>query len=185
MAEKKDVVKDNPLGNAKISSLIIKYAVPSIVAMLVVSMYNIVDQLFIGNVIGELGNAATNIAFPLTNVCVALGLMFGIGGASAFNLKLGAGEKEEAPYYLGNAVSMLLISGIALLLIVEIFLEPILRIFGSPETVLPYAMDYTRVVAIGFPFAIFSGGAGHLLRADGRPNMAMFCNIIGGIYRKH
>lgn len=181
MAEMKDVVKDNPLGNAKISSLIVKYAVPSIVAMLVVSMYNIVDQLFIGNVIGELGNAATNIAFPLTNVCVALGLMFGIGGASAFNLKLGAGEKEEAPYYLGNAVSMLLISGIALFLIVEIFLEPILRIFGSPETVLPYAMDYTRVVAIGFPFAIFSGGAGHLLRADGRPNMAMFCNIIGGI----
>ncbi len=176
-----DVVRDNPLGKTNISSLIIKYAIPSIVAMLVVSMYNIVDQVFIGNVIGELGNAATNIAFPLTNVCIALGLMFGIGGASAFNLKLGAGEKERAPYYLGNAVSMLIISGIILLLVVEIALEPLLRLFGSPESVLPYAMEYTRVVAIGFPFTIFTSGVGHLLRADGRPNLAMVCNIIGGL----
>ena len=181
MAEMKDVVKDNPLGNAKVSRLIIKYAIPSIIAMLIVSFYNIVDQLFIGNVIGELGNAATNIAFPLTNVCVAFGLMFGIGGASAFNLKLGAGDKERAPYYLGNAVSMLIISGVVLIIIVELFLEPILRAFGSPETVLPYAMDYTRIIAIGFPFAIFSAGAAHLLRADGRPNIAMVCNIIGGV----
>lgn len=177
----KDVVRDNPLGNVNVSGLIIKYAIPSIVAMLVVSMYNIVDQLFIGNVIGELGNAATNIAFPLTNVCIALGLMFGIGGAAAFNLKLGAGEKEEAPYYLGNAVSMLLISGILLLIIVEVFLEPLMRLFGSPESVLPYAMEYTRILALGFPFTIFGSGAGHLLRADGRPNIAMLCNIIGGV----
>ncbi len=181
MSEMKDVVKDNPLGKAPVNRLIMKYAIPSIIAMLIVSFYNIVDQLFIGNVIGELGNAATNIAYPLTSVCVALGLMFGIGGAASFNLKLGAGEKEEAPYYLGNAVSMLIISGVVLIIIVEIFLEPILRAFGSPETVLPYAMDYTRVIAIGFPFAIFSTGASHLLRADGRPNLAMVCNIIGGI----
>lgn len=181
MAEMKDVVKDNPLGQAKINRLIVKYAVPSILAMMIVGAYNIVDQLFIGNVIGELGNAATNIAFPLTNACVALGLLFGVGGAAAFNLKLGAGEKEEAPYYLGNSASMLFISGIILLVIVEVFLEPLMRLFGSPETVLPYVMDYTRIVAIGFPFAIFSGGAGHLLRADGRPNMAMVCNITGGV----
>ena len=177
----RDVVKDNPLGQNSVSGLIIKYSIPSIVAMLVVAMYNIVDQLFIGNVIGELGNAATNIAFPLVNVCVALGLMFGIGGAAAFNLKLGAGEKEEAPYYLGNSVTMLLSCGVVLLILVEIFLEPMLRLFGSPESVLPYAMDYTRVVAIGFPFAIFSSGAGHLIRADGRPNLAMICNISGGV----
>ncbi len=181
MTEIKDVVKDNPLGKAKISSLIIKFAVPSIVAMLVIAMYNIVDQLFIGNVIGELGNAATNIAFPLTNLCIALGLLFGIGGAAAFNLKLGAGEKEEAPFYLGNAVSMLIISGVVLFAVVEIFLAPLMRLFGSPETVLPYAMDYARVLAIGFPFTIFGSGAAHLLRADGRPNLAMLCNISGGI----
>ena len=160
---------------------IIKFAVPSIVAMLVIAMYNIVDQLFIGNVIGELGNAATNIAFPLTNLCIALGLLFGIGGAAAFNLKLGAGEKEEAPFYLGNAVSMLIISGVVLFAVVEIFLAPLMRLFGSPETVLPYAMDYARVLAIGFPFTIFGSGAAHLLRADGRPNLAMLCNISGGI----
>ena len=181
MTELRDAGKDNPLGSAKISKLIIRYAVPSIVAMLVAATYNIVDQLFIGNVIGELGNAATNIAFPLTNVCVALGLMFGIGGAAAFNLKLGAGEKETAPYYPGNSVTMLILSGVILTILVEIFLEPLLRLFGSPESVLPYALEYTRIIALGFPFAIFGSGGSHLLRADGRPNMAMACNIIGGV----
>lgn len=181
MVEMKDAVKDNPLGNEKINRLIVKYAVPSIVAMLVTATYNLIDQIFIGNVVGELGNAATNIAFPLTNVCIALALLFGIGGAAMFNLKLGAGEKDEAQYYLGNAVSMLIISGLVLILIVELFLEPLLRMFGSPETVLPYAVEYTRVLAIGFPFTIFSLGANHLLRADGRPNLAMVCNIVGAV----
>ena len=181
MAEMRDVVKGNPLGTYKVNRLIVKYAVPSIVAMLVTAAYNLVDQVFIGNMVGELGNAATNIAFPLTNVCIALALLFGIGGAAMFNLKLGAGEKDQAQYFLGNSATMLVVSGVALLIVVEVFLEPLLRLFGSPDSVLPYAMEYTRIIAIGFPFAIFSAGASHLLRADGRPNMAMVCNIIGAV----
>ena len=173
--------KNNPLGSASVNSLIAKFAIPSIIAMLVMALYNLVDQIFIGNVIGELGNAATNIAYPLTNACVAIGLMFGIGGASAFNLKMGAGEKEQAPYYFGNAVTMLIICGIALLVITETLLRPIMILFGSPESVLPYAMDYTNIVAIGFPFYAFSAGASHLLRADGRPNVPMYCNIVGAV----
>lgn len=173
--------KNNPLGSASVNSLIAKFAIPSIIAMLVMALYNLVDQIFIGNVIGELGNAATNIAYPLTNACVAIGLMFGIGGASAFNLKMGAGEKEQAPYYFGNAVTMLIICGIALLVITETLLRPIMILFGSPESVLPYAMDYTRIIAIGFPFYAFSAGASHLLRADGRPNVPMYCNIVGAV----
>lgn len=181
MEETLEQKKNNPLGSASINSLIAKFAIPSIIAMLVMALYNIVDQIFIGNVIGELGNAATNIAYPLTNACIAIGLMFGIGGASAFNLKMGAGEKEQAPYYFGNAVTMLIICGIALLVITEVLLRPIMLLFGSPQSVLPYAMDYTRIVAIGFPFYAFSAGASHLLRADGRPNVPMYCNIIGAV----
>lgn len=173
--------KNNPLGSAPVNSLIIKFAVPSVIAMLVMACYNLVDQIFIGNVIGELGNAATNIAYPLTNACVAIGLMFGIGGASAFNLRMGAGDKKQAPYYFGNAVTMLIICGLALLAITEIFLKDIMLLFGSPMSVLPYAMDYTKIVAIGFPFYAFSAGASHLLRADGRPNVPMICNIIGAV----
>ena len=169
----------NPLGYEKISRLIIRFAVPSIIAMMIVAFYNIVDQLFIGNTIGELGNAATNIAFPLVNACLSLGLGFGVGGASAFNLKQGAGDSESAAYYFGNALSSLVLSGIILGIITEIFLDPLLLLFGSPESVLPYAREYAGIVALGFPFAILGSGSGHLLRADGRPNITMFCNITG------
>lgn len=175
------MIKDNPLRSEKISRLIIRFAVPSIIAMLIVACYNIVDQLFIGNVIGPLGNAATNIVFPLTNACLALGLCFGIGGASAFNLKQGEGDSKEAVKYFGNAISALFICGIILAIFVEIFMDPLLKLFGSTDQILPYAAEYTRILAIGFPFTILGGGAGHLLRADGRPNLTMACNLTGCI----
>ena len=91
----KETVVKNPLGAEPIDSLLKKFAVPSIIAMLVSALYNIVDQFFIGRSVGELGNAATNIAFPLSISCIAIALMFGIGGASAFNLAMGRREKEE------------------------------------------------------------------------------------------
>lgn len=171
----------NPLGSEKISRLIIRFAVPSIIAMLIVACYNIVDQIFIGNTIGELGNAATNIAFPLVNACLALGLGFGVGGSAAFNLRQGEGDNESAAYYLGNAISSLVLSGIILAVIAELCMDPMLRLFGAPETVLPYAREYTEIVALGFPFAVLGSGAGHLLRADGRPNLTMACNLTGCI----
>lgn len=176
-----DAVKDNPLGVEKINVLIRRFAIPSIIAMVVGACYNIVDQLFIGNMVGELGNAATNVVFPMTNLCLAVGLMLGTGGAAAFNLTLGSGDKEKAPYYLGNAVTMLLISGVVFALIAKIFLYPILNLFGAPTEVVPYAADYLSITAIGFPFFIFSAGAGHLIRADGRPNVIMMTNIIGAV----
>ena len=172
---------ENPLGYEKISKLILRFAVPSIIAMLIISFYNIVDQVFIGNIVGELGNAATNIAFPLVNACLALGLGFGVGGASAFNLRQGEGDSKTAAYYFGNAISSLILSGIILAVIAEFFMDPMLRLFGAPETVLPYAREYTRIVALGFPFAVLGSGAGHLLRADGRPNLTMVCNLTGCI----
>ena len=132
--------KVNPLGSAPIGKLMVKFAIPSIIAMLVGALYNIVDQLFIGHAIGTLGNAATNVAFPFTTSCLALALLFGIGGASCFNLNLGKGNKEAAPYFVGNAVTMLIVCGTVLLLIAQLFLEPLLLMFGSPADVLPYAV---------------------------------------------
>ena len=169
----------NPLGYEKINTLILRFAVPSIIAMLIVAFYNIVDQLFIGNVIGELGNAATNISFPLVNACLALGLGFGVGGSAAFNLAQGEGDSNRAAYFFGNAISGLFLSGVVLAIIAELVMDPMLQLFGAPDTVLPYARDYARIVAIGFPFAILGSGAGHLLRADGRPNLTMACNLTG------
>lgn len=98
----------NPLGTEPVNQLLFQFAIPSIIAMLVGSLYNIVDQFFIGNNVGELGNAATNISFPLSISCVAIALLFGVGGASAFNISMGRGERKQAVYYLGNALLMLI-----------------------------------------------------------------------------
>ena len=173
--------KRNSLGTEPINQLLRKFAVPSIIAMLVSALYNIVDQFFIGRSIGELGNAATNITFPLTTSCIALALLLGIGAASAFNLTLGKGDKEKALYYIGNSAMLLFLSGLVLCIIVQLFLQPMLLFFGSPENVLGYAENYTRVTAIGFPFLIFSTGGGHLIRADGSPKYSMLCNLSGAI----
>ena len=174
-------VKENPLGSEPIGKLMTKFAVPSIIAMLVGALYNIVDQLFIGQAVGLLGNSATNIAFPFSTSCIALSLLFGIGGASCFNLAMGKGEKEKAPYFIGNAVTMLIISGLVLSVITLCFLTPLLKLFGSPDNVLPYAEDYVRISAYGFPFLVLSVGGGHLIRADGSPRMTMFSNLVGAV----
>lgn len=176
----------NPLGEEKINKLLRQFAVPSIIAMLVSSLYNIVDQFFIGRSVGELGNAATNISFPLSISCVAIALLFGIGGATAFNISMGRShtdkeEKEKAAFYMGNAITMLFGCGLVLLMITQLFLTPLLKFFGSPDNVLEHAKVYTRIVSFGFPFLILATGGGNLLRADGRPKYTMTCNIVGAL----
>lgn len=171
----------NPLGVEPINHLLKRFAIPSIIAMLVSALYNIVDQFFIGRSVGELGNAATNIAFPLSISCIAISLLFGIGGASAFNLAMGEGRREDAVNYIGNAITLLLGCGLTLTLITQLFLTPMLVAFGSPDNVLGLASTYTRITSIGFPFLIIATGGGHLIRADGSPKFAMLCNLTGAV----
>lgn len=174
-------VRQNPLGTLPVTTLLRQFAIPSIIAMLVGSLYNIVDQLFIGRSVGQLGNAATNISFPLSTSCIAIALLFGIGGASAFNLTMGVGKKEEAGYYIGNSAVMMFLCGTVLCIFTEIFLTPLLKFFGSPDNVLGYAETYTRITAIGFPFLILATGGGHLIRADGSPRFTMISNMAGAV----
>lgn len=174
-----ETTKNNPLGTERVGSLMVKFAVPSIIAMLVGALYNIVDQLFIGQAVGTLGNAATNIAFPLSTSCIALALLFGIGGASNFNLAMGEERKEEAASYAGNAAVLLIGSGLVLFLVTQLFLTPLLAFFGAPADVMPYAKVYVRITSIGFPCLILTAGGCHLIRADGSPKMSMVCNLIG------
>ncbi|MBQ0001687.1 MAG: MATE family efflux transporter [Clostridiales bacterium] len=178
---KKPLSREELLGKGDIHALMMKFAIPSIIAMLVGAVYNIVDQIFIGRYVGTLGNAATNIAFPLTMSCTAIGLLFGIGGAANFNLHMGRKDYEKAPYFIGNSLTMLICLGTLLTVITELFLRPMLMFFGSPADVLPYAMEYVRITAIGFPFLILTTGGGHLIRADGSPNMTMICSLSGAI----
>lgn len=179
--ENENVARREVLGTAPIGGLMLKFAVPSIIAMLVSAIYNIVDQIFIGQAVGTLGNAATNIAFPLSMSCTALGLLFGIGAAANFNLNMGRRDYERAPFFIGNGTSMLVITGVLLMLITEAFLTPMLKGFGSPEEVLPYAKEYVKICALGFPFLVLTIGGGHIIRADGSPNMTMICSLSGAI----
>ena len=172
---------NNPLGVQPVNRLLSQFAIPSIISMLVGSIYNIVDQFFIGQRVGEFGNAATNIAFPLSTSCLALALLIGIGGSSAFNLAMGSGHEKRAVNIMGNAVVLLAGSGLVLSIITLLFLKPLLLFFGSPKSVLPYAMEYTKITAFGFPFLLLSTGGGHLIRADGRPRITMLCNLVGAV----
>ena len=172
---------ENPLGSEPVSTLLRRFAVPSVIAMLVSALYNMVDQLFIGHSIGVLGNAATNVAFPLSMVCTSIGLLCGIGGAANFNLCMGRREPEHAKSYVGNAISMLAILGVILCVAVQLFLRPMMLLFGATPDVIDYACTYTRITSIGFPFLIVTIGGSNLIRADGSPKFSMLCNLIGAI----
>lgn len=125
------IIKANPLGEDNISSLLRRFAPPAIASNLVSALYNIVDQIFIGQGMGILGNAATNVAFPLTTICMCLGLMTGVGSASVFNIELGKGRCEKVRRVCGTSLTILAAAGLLLMCLVRIFMEPMLLLFGA------------------------------------------------------
>ncbi len=171
----------NPLGYEKIPVLLRGFAIPSIIAMVVSSLYNIVDQVFIGQGVGYRGNAATNVAYPLTTICLAIALLIGIGSASRFSLYLGQGRPDLAKKIVGNGVCMMVVFGIIYAVLIEIFLHPLLTAFGATADIMPYAESYTRITAIGMPFLIVTNGMSNLARADGSPKYSMVCMLIGAV----
>ena len=171
----------NPLGYKPIGKLLKSLAIPAIIANLVNALYNVVDQIFIGQGIGYLGNAATNIAFPITTMCLAIGLTLGIGGASNFNLELGKGYPEKSKHTAGTAASTLIIIGIILCISVRIFLEPLMISFGATDKILEYSVEYTGITSYGIPFLLFSIGVNPLIRADGNAKYSMIAIVTGAI----
>ena len=176
-----NIKQGNPLAEEKIGRLIARFAVPAIISMLVSSLYNIVDQIFIGQGVGMLGNAATNIAFPVSIICTATALLLGIGSASNYNLEAGAGRNDRAAEIAGNGLAMLVICGVVIGAVVLIFLNPLLHLFGVTKEILSYAQDYTGFTAIGIPFLILTTGGNHLIRADRSPTYSMTCMLTGAI----
>ena len=173
--------EENPLGYAPIGGLILKYAIPAIISMLVTAAYNITDQVFIGNVIGMYGNGATNVAFPLVTMCAALAQITGIGSASNFNIKMGAKNTDEAARYVGVGLTMMVFVGVLLAAVTRILLKPLMIAFGATDNALPLAMEYTGITLYGIPFLIFSNACSHLIRADGKPTYSMICTITGAV----
>ncbi|WP_157150555.1 MATE family efflux transporter [Brachyspira sp. SAP_772] len=174
-------VTSNPLYYEKIHKLLFKFGTPSIISMLVGALYNIVDQMFIGQGVGINGNAATNVAFPLTTICVSIALFLGHGGSSLYSLLLGRGEKEKASTIIGNTISLAFILSIILTIIVKVFIEKIMYMFGSTEEVSSYAIKYSSITSIGFLPFIFSSMMSHIIRADGSPRYSMMSVLSGAI----
>ncbi|MFA6830758.1 MAG: MATE family efflux transporter [Bacteroidaceae bacterium] len=166
-------------GTKPIGKLIIAFAIPAIVSGIMGAMYNIVDQIFIGRSIGLLGNAATNVVFPIMTICIGISFMIGLGGSANFSLKLGSGDEHNAAYFVTNALMMSIGMSIVLLVLMFSFFEPLLILCGSTQNVLPYASDYLRVTLYGLPLFMFSFASSHIIRADGSPRFAMGILITG------
>ena len=179
VAEKRDSIIENPLGTESIGKLLLRFGIPAVVSTLVNAAYNLIDQVLIGNAVGMLGIAATNVAFPLSTLSAAISFLIGTGGASNYNLRLGEGDKEAADAFAGNTLSLLAIIGIAVGTAALVFVHPLIFAFGSTEAIEPLALPYTAIVSIGMPFGIFTTGASALIRADGSPRYAMGCTLVG------
>lgn len=173
--------RDNPLGYAPVEKLIAKYAVPSILSMLVTAAYNITDQIFIGNIVGMHGNEATNIVFPTVILSIAFAQMAGIGTAANFNIHMGKRQEEEAKRFIGTGITFMCLLGMLIMLLIFLCKRQILLLCGATEASLPLALSYLTITNFGLPFFLFSHGGCHMIRADGSPTYSMFCNVSGAV----
>lgn len=171
----------NPLGYEKISKLLKGFATPSVIAMLVSALYNVVDQIFIGQYVGPIGNAATNVAFPITTICIAISVLCGVGGASCFSIELGRGHKREASNCVGCALITAGVMGLVYALIAFLCGRGMLTLFGGDGETLDYAVNYCRYLSFGIPFLILGNVMSNFIRADGSPKFSMLCMMSGGI----
>ena len=146
---------------------------------MVASLYNIVDQIFIGRGIGINGNAATNVAFPLTTICVSISLFLGLGGASIYSISLGQGNKKKAADMIGNTIVLSIAFSLIFSIVVRVFVKKFMIMFGATQEVLQYSIDYTSITSIGFIPFVFSTVMSHIIRADGSPKYSMFSVLIG------
>lgn len=169
------------LGSEKIGKLILSFSVPCIISMLINSIYNIVDQIFIGKGVGSLGNAATNVIFPLVIICNAVAGLIGNGASAYLSLLLGQDRKKEAKKCIGSSVTLLFISSILISLFSFIFLDKLVYLFGCTDNVYKYAIEYGKIILIGAPFMIIYTGLASIIRSDGSPKYSMICLLSGAI----
>lgn len=173
---KKNILETEPVGK-----LIAKFAIPTIAAFLINTAYNITDQIFIGHVVGFLGNAATTVAFPMVNLILALSQLVGVGMAANFNISMGAKEEKEAKRFLGNGLCMLVVTAVTMFFFVFFFMDWILAVCGATAAVFVYAKEYMRITNIGMPFIIFVIASSNIIRADGSPNFSLISTLFGAI----
>ena len=166
------------LGTKPVGKLLAQYALPAIIAMTAASLYNIIDRVFIGQVVGPMAISGLAITFPFMNLAAAFGAAVGVGASATISVKLGQKDYESAENILGNTITLNLIIGLAFGGICLLFLDPILHFFGASDATLPYARDFMRVILAGNVFSHMYFGMNAVLRAASKPRMAMFATIF-------
>ena len=169
------------MGHAPVGKLIAKFAVPSIISFLVNAAYNITDQIFIGQIVGMYGNAATNVAFPVTTFTNAAASLIGAGTAASFNLLMGAKKPDEAEKISGTGLASAAVFSVFFTALIYFFQSEILIFCGATEQVFPYAKTYLSLTLYGMPFFLFTQAVSPLIRADGSPSYSMFCTAFGAV----
>lgn len=175
-------MKKIDLGKTNINKLLLSFSIPCVISMLINSIYNIVDQIFIGKGVGTLGNGATNVIFPLVIIFSAFSGLIGNGAAANLSLKLGENNKKDAAKGIGQALSVTVIVSLVLGLVSFIFLPKLIIMFGCTKNIYKYALDYGRIICIGTPFMIIYSSLSNIIRADGNPKYSMIMLVIGAIF---
>lgn len=173
--------KKMDLGKEKIGKLLLSFAIPCVISMLINSVYNIVDQIFIGQGVGYLGNAATNIIFPIVIMCNAIAGLIGNGCAANLSLRLGEGKKEDAAKSVASTITITIISSVLISLILYLSLDVLVKAFGCTDSVFPYAIEYGKIILLGAPFMIIYSALSQIIRADGSPKYSMILLVVGAI----
>ena len=166
----------NSFGTASIPKLVLQFSVPSIISMLVNALYNIVDRLYVGQGVGSLGIAGITLCFPITLFIMAMSMMIGVGGNTLFAIRLGQKKYIQASIILNNSFSLLLLMAVTTFTLGEIFMEPLLKLFGASDQTLPVASSYMRILLCGAVFQTVAPGMNHFIRSMGHPKTAMFKN---------
>ncbi len=167
------------IGTDRIGRLLLRFSIPAIVGMLVNALYNIVDRMFIGYGIGAQGIAGVTIGFPLMMLMVSFSILVGVGANTLFSIRMGEGRREEAERILGNAFGLLFFVPLAASLVGLTYLDPLLRLMGASEELLPYARDYSRIILYGIALSTTGHGLSHFIRSDGHPHISMVAMIVG------
>lgn len=169
----------NVLKDEKIGKLLWKFSWPAVITMVVNSLYNIIDRIFVGRGVGDIAIAATTVAFPLMLILIAVSVLIGVGATSLISIRLGEKKPEEAENIAGNALVLLVLLPICISVIYFLFTDPILAFFGADAEVLPYARDFTNIIMAASAFGSLSMGLVNFIRAEGNPRMAMYTQVTG------
>lgn len=167
------------MGTEKITKLLIKFGVPAIATILINSMYNMVDRIFVSNGVGYIALSAISLTSPITWVLQALAMLIGVGGHTIFAMRLGEKDYDGAETVLGNTLAATMVLSVIKFIVCMAFLEPILRFLGAEGETLTYSVDYMRIILFGVLFSAISNGMNNFVNTSGNPTMGMICLATG------